>query len=74
MAVSDRSADNGILVVFDFDKTIIDGDSDRWVVENFGLSDLFRRLLHTMPWNALMNRMMAEIHSQGTSKEKLQIV
>lgn len=44
----------GIVVVFDFDKTIIDVDSDNWVVDELGFTDLFDRLLHTMPWNSLM--------------------
>ncbi|KAG5601954.1 hypothetical protein H5410_033324 [Solanum commersonii] len=55
----------GIVVVFDFDKTIIDVDSDNWVVDELGATDLFNRLLPTMPWNSLMARMMKELHVQG---------
>lgn len=44
----------GIIVVFDFDKTIIDCDSDNWVVDELGFTDLFNKLLPTMPWNSLM--------------------
>lgn len=44
----------GLVVVFDFDKTIIDWDSDNWVVEELGVKDLFTQLLPTMPWNSLM--------------------
>ncbi|KAF5745484.1 hypothetical protein HS088_TW07G01069 [Tripterygium wilfordii] len=55
----------GIVVVFDFDKTIIDCDSDNWVVDGLGATDLFNELLPTMPWNTLMDRMMKELHSQG---------
>lgn len=55
----------GIVVVFDFDKTIIDVDSDNWVVDNLGATELFDRLLPTMPWNTLMDTMMGELHSQG---------
>ena len=44
----------GIVVVFDFDKTIIDLDSDNWVVDELGATDLFNELLPTMPWNSLM--------------------
>ncbi|XP_022151617.1 inorganic pyrophosphatase 1-like [Momordica charantia] len=55
----------GIVVVFDFDKTIIDLDSDNWVVDELGATDLFNRLLPTMPWNSLMDRMMMELHAQG---------
>ncbi|KAK9281219.1 hypothetical protein L1049_004114 [Liquidambar formosana] len=55
----------GIVVVFDFDKTIIDCDSDNWVVDELAATDLFNQLLPTMPWNSLMDRMMKELHSQG---------
>ncbi|CAL4974332.1 unnamed protein product [Urochloa decumbens] len=55
----------GTIVVFDFDKTIIDVDSDNWVVDTLGFTDLFDRLLPTMPWNALMDTMMGELHSHG---------
>lgn len=41
-------------MVFDFDRTIIDGDSDNWVVVEMGLAELFNQLLYTMPWNSLM--------------------
>ncbi|KAK6264224.1 hypothetical protein QUC31_012349 [Theobroma cacao] len=55
----------GIVVVFDFDKTIIDYDSDNWVVDELGFSDLFNQFLPTMPWNSFMDRMMKELHAQG---------
>ena len=45
---------SGIVVVFDFDKTIVDVDSDNWVVDELGFTDLFNQLLPTMPWNTLM--------------------
>ncbi|XP_062156238.1 inorganic pyrophosphatase 1-like [Alnus glutinosa] len=59
----------GIVVVFDFDKTIIDCDSDNWVVDELGATDLFNDLLPTMPWNSLMDRMMKELHAQGKTTE-----
>ncbi|WVZ69028.1 hypothetical protein U9M48_017885 [Paspalum notatum var. saurae] len=58
-------AGGGFVLVFDFDKTIIDVDSDNWVVDSLGLTDLFDRLLPTMPWNALMDTMMCELHARG---------
>ncbi|XWS69991.1 hypothetical protein CRYUN_Cryun03dG0010900 [Craigia yunnanensis] len=61
----------GIVVVFDFDRTLIDGDSDRWVVTQMGLSDLFHQLRSTLPWNSLMDRMMKELHSQGKTAEDI---
>uniref|UniRef100_A0A0D9V516 Uncharacterized protein n=1 Tax=Leersia perrieri TaxID=77586 RepID=A0A0D9V516_9ORYZ len=55
----------GIVVVFDFDKTIIDVDSDNWVVDGLGATEEFERLLPTMPWNTLMDTMMCELHARG---------
>ncbi|GMI92701.1 PHOSPHOETHANOLAMINE/PHOSPHOCHOLINE PHOSPHATASE3 [Hibiscus trionum] len=60
-----------IVVVFDFDRTLIDGDSDRWVVTEMGLSDLFHQLRSTLPWNSLMDRMMKELHSRGKTAEDI---
>ena len=39
------------LVVFDFDKTIVDCDSDNWVVDALGATDRFDELLRRLPWN-----------------------
>lgn len=47
-------AEGNVVVVFDFDKTIIDCDSDNWVVDELGATGLFNQLLPTMPWNSLM--------------------
>ncbi|XVF74438.1 hypothetical protein PTKIN_Ptkin13bG0110300 [Pterospermum kingtungense] len=58
-------AGNGIVVVFDFDKTIIDCDCDNWVIDELGFTDLFNQLLPTMPWNSLMDKMMKSVHEQG---------
>ncbi|NP_001151156.1 Inorganic pyrophosphatase 1 [Zea mays] len=55
----------GVVVVFDFDKTIIDVDSDNWVVDSLGFTEPFERLLPTMPWNTLMDTMMGELHAHG---------
>lgn len=57
------------VVIFDFDKTIIDVDSDNWVIENLGATQLFQTLLPTMTWTSLMDMMMKEIHSQGMTVE-----
>ncbi|KAI9160321.1 hypothetical protein LWI28_007072 [Acer negundo] len=63
-----------IVAVFDFDKTIIDLDSDNWVVDELGGTELFNQLLPTMPWNSLMDRMMKELHSQGKTIEDIEEV
>ncbi|CAL9768224.1 unnamed protein product [Musa acuminata subsp. burmannicoides] len=60
-----------VVVVFDFDKTIIDCDSDNWVIDHLGGTQLFDELLKTMPWNSAMDRMMGEFHSQGRTIEEI---
>ncbi|GMH16543.1 hypothetical protein Nepgr_018384 [Nepenthes gracilis] len=60
-----------IVVIFDFDRTIIDGDSDNWVVTQMSLIQLFHQLLPTMSWNSLMNRMLEELHLQGKTTEDI---
>ncbi|KAK9066188.1 hypothetical protein SSX86_013509 [Deinandra increscens subsp. villosa] len=65
---------SGIVVIFDFDKTIIDIDSDNWVVDELGATDLFNQLLPTMPWNSLMDKMMEELHLQGKSIKDIEEV
>ncbi|XP_040969422.1 inorganic pyrophosphatase 2 isoform X2 [Gossypium hirsutum] len=64
----------GIVVIYDFDKTIIDCDSDNWVVDELGATELFNQLLPTMPWNSLMDRIMKELHSQGIRIEDIATV
>ncbi|XP_071710898.1 inorganic pyrophosphatase 2-like [Rutidosis leptorrhynchoides] len=65
---------SGIVLVFDFDKTIIDIDSDNWVVDELGATDLFNQLLPTMPWNSLMDKMMEELYLQGKTTEDIEQV
>ncbi|KAG2305374.1 hypothetical protein Bca4012_061916 [Brassica carinata] len=65
---------NDIVIVFDFDKTIIDVDSDNWVVDELGFTDLFDQLLPTMPWNSLMDRMMKELYDHGKTIEEIKQV
>ncbi|KAK4853772.1 hypothetical protein QYF36_014336 [Acer negundo] len=60
-----------VVVVFDFDKTILDCDSDNWVLDELGVNHLFTQLLPSMPWNSLMDRMMMELHSRGKTMEDI---
>ncbi|XP_074555640.1 thiamine phosphate phosphatase-like protein [Curcuma longa] len=62
----------GVVVVFDFDFTLIDCDSENWVVDAFGLTDLFEQFLPTMSWNSLMDKIMKELHSKGRSIEDIE--
>ncbi|KAK9683867.1 hypothetical protein RND81_10G170500 [Saponaria officinalis] len=60
-----------VVIIFDFDKTIIEYDSDDWVIENFGVTKLFDSLLSTMPYNFLMDKMMEELHLQGITIQNI---
>uniref|UniRef100_A0A2P2NIE5 Uncharacterized protein n=1 Tax=Rhizophora mucronata TaxID=61149 RepID=A0A2P2NIE5_RHIMU len=55
------------VVVFDFDKTILDCDVDEWLSEKMGVSQFFSQLLPTISWNSAMDRVMTELHSKGTT-------
>ncbi|GFY98436.1 pyridoxal phosphate phosphatase-related protein [Actinidia rufa] len=59
------------VVVFDFDHTIIEDNSDTWIVEEMGLTHLFDQLRRTLPWTALMDRMMEELHSQEKTVDEI---
>ncbi|XP_076934149.1 thiamine phosphate phosphatase-like protein [Bidens hawaiensis] len=54
-----------MIIVWDFDRTIINGDCDRWVVLEMGLTKLFHQLRTKFSWNQLMDKMMEELHSLG---------
>ncbi|KAI3443662.1 hypothetical protein Pfo_000327 [Paulownia fortunei] len=60
-----------IVIIFDFDRTLIEDDSDRWVLTNMGLSQLFHQLRSTLPWNSLMDRMLEELHIQGKTVDDI---
>ncbi|CAL4970519.1 unnamed protein product [Urochloa decumbens] len=57
------------LVVFDFDKTIVDCDSDNWVVDALGATRRFDDLLQFLPWNTAIDAMMGELHAAGRTAE-----
>ncbi|XP_071711297.1 inorganic pyrophosphatase 2-like [Rutidosis leptorrhynchoides] len=65
---------SNIVVIFDFDKTIIDIDSDNWLIDELGETDLFNQLLPTMPWNSVMDKMMNVLHSQGKTIDDIKEV
>ncbi|CAN6250860.1 unnamed protein product [Urochloa humidicola] len=66
MAVKNNGAP---LVVFDFDKTIVDCDSDNWVVDALGATRRFDDLLRRLPWNTAIDAMMGELHGEGKTAE-----
>ncbi|CAN6271996.1 unnamed protein product [Urochloa humidicola] len=64
------AASNGApLVVFDFDKTIVDCDSDNWVVDALCATRRFDDLLRRLPWNTAIDAMMGELHEAGKTAE-----
>ncbi|KAH6818290.1 Pyridoxal phosphate phosphatase-related protein [Perilla frutescens var. frutescens] len=60
-----------IVIIFDFDRSLIEDDSDRWVLTKLGLTQLFRDLRPTLPWNSLMDRLLEELHSRGKSVDDI---
>lgn len=48
------NTDTNMVIVFDFDWSLIDCNSDTWVVEKLGGGDTMKSLLHTLPWTQLM--------------------
>ncbi|XP_058214224.1 inorganic pyrophosphatase 2-like [Rhododendron vialii] len=59
------------VVVFDFDHTMIEDNSDTWVVDQMGLTHLFNQLRRTLPWTSLMDRMMEVLHARGKTIEEI---
>lgn len=60
-----------VTVIFDFDRTLIEDDSDRWVISNMGLTNLFNQLRTTLPWTSLMDTMAEELHSRRCRVEDI---
>ncbi|KAK9665960.1 hypothetical protein RND81_14G149400 [Saponaria officinalis] len=56
-----------IMVVFDFDKTIVDCDTDNWILGELGYEDLFYELLPNMPWNSAMDKILKDMHEKGVT-------
>ncbi|XP_040377165.1 inorganic pyrophosphatase 2-like [Oryza brachyantha] len=71
MAASDGVGNGAVVVVFDFDKTIIDCDSDNWVVDALGATGRFDELLRRLPWNSAIDAMMGELHAEGRTVEEV---
>ncbi|KAM7264118.1 hypothetical protein ACFE04_001801 [Oxalis oulophora] len=68
-------AGNNIIVVFDFDKTIIDVDSDNWMIDELGFTDMFNHAPSS--YHALEFRYGqddGEIHAQGKTIQDISAV
>lgn len=56
------------LLIFDFDHSLIDCNSDPWVVDHLGASQLMLSLQPAIPsWTDLMDRMMVELAACGNT-------
>ncbi|KAL6006009.1 hypothetical protein ACLOJK_040054 [Asimina triloba] len=64
----------GIVVVFDFDDTIIACDSDKWVVDEMGATEIFNDLLPTLPWNSAMGLIIEKIRASISSEATLRFI
>ncbi|KAL8464012.1 hypothetical protein ACS0TY_033808 [Phlomoides rotata] len=60
-----------VVIIFDFDRTLIEDDSDRWVLTNMGLTELFHQLRPTLPWNSLMDKLLEELHIRGKTADDI---
>ncbi|KAJ0751649.1 putative inorganic diphosphatase [Helianthus annuus] len=54
-----------MIIIWDFDQTIITDDCDHWVVLETNLTKLFHRIRDTLSWHQIIDRMMDELHAQG---------
>ncbi|MFS7965380.1 putative inorganic diphosphatase [Helianthus anomalus] len=54
-----------MMIIWDFDRTIITEDCDRWVVLETDLTKLFHRVRVSLDWIQIIDRMMDELHAQG---------
>lgn len=59
------------LIVFDFDWSLIDCNSDTWVVDKLGAMERMKSFQGTLPWTQLMDRMMTELHNDGRTLEDI---
>ncbi|CAN0877996.1 Inorganic pyrophosphatase 2 [Linum grandiflorum] len=56
---------SGVVVLYDFDETIVGVDTDYWLIDEFGYTDLADQLRPDVPWNSIIDRMLKEIQEHG---------
>lgn len=64
-----RPFGSALMLIMDFDETLVDKDSSEWVAEQLGAAPLFHHLRsgRGMPWHQAMNAVLRTLHSQGTT-------
>ncbi|RIA95928.1 phosphatase phospho-type [Glomus cerebriforme] len=62
------------LVVFDFDWSLIDNNSDPWVFEQLSkdLAEKIEELYKKIQWTDLMHMLLGELHQQGVTKLQIE--
>ncbi|KAI5080837.1 hypothetical protein GOP47_0004578 [Adiantum capillus-veneris] len=60
------------LVIFDFDCTIAEVDSDPWVAQQLGATHLMENLRSQLPWNDMMDALMEALHAHGNSIQEVE--
>lgn len=60
------------LLIFDFDHSLIDCNSDPWVIDHLGASHIMQSWRGSLPWTDLMDRMMTEVHARGAKISDVQ--
>ncbi|MCO5568215.1 hypothetical protein L7F22_021911 [Adiantum nelumboides] len=60
------------LVIFDFDCTIAEVDSDPWVAQQLGAAHVMEDLRSHLPWNDMMDAVMETLHAQGKSIQEIE--
>lgn len=56
------------VIIFDFDHTMIECNSDPWVINKLGATETMNKLLKAhVPWTSVMDETMGELHLQGKS-------
>lgn len=61
------------LVIFDFDWSLVEENSDTWVIQQIGADQIYRKLREQgLPWTQLMDQTLAAAASQlGVGAENL---
>lgn len=61
------------MLIFDFDNTLIEGDSDEWVAGQFGAGELFQEMRSQgKPWNEAMHAVLGVLHARGVTVEQIE--
>ncbi|KAF8977823.1 hypothetical protein BGZ46_007100 [Entomortierella lignicola] len=63
------------LIVFDFDWTLIEADSDVWVIQNLGAGDIAKQqedLHEKVQWTDLQDMLLGKLHECGVTRQDIE--